>query len=159
LKTFAFCDCKTRLKNEEEQMHGRTLNVVPIATKRNLVAAGVLAMFCFCLMTIATVHAQAPAGSLTMKGSWTLKAPLPGARGEVAAVALDGKLRALGGSVDGKAGPYDDEYDPATNTWRGRAPLPEGRDHLAVAVADGKIFAFGGFTSAVHKGAGTDAFE
>ena len=88
-----------------------------------------------------------------------MKAPLPASRGEVAAVALDDKLHALGGSVNGTAGPYHDEYDPATDTWRARAPLPEGRDHLAVAVAGGKIYAFGGFIGSVHKGAGTGAFE
>ena len=85
--------------------------------------------------------------------------PCHAASSEVAAVALDGRLHTLGGSVNGIAGPYHDEYDPATNTWRARAPLPEGRDHLAVAVADGKIFAFGGFTHSVHQDAGTDAFE
>jgi N-acetylneuraminic acid mutarotase len=95
----------------------------------------------------------------TSTGSWTMKAPLPAARSEVAAVALDGKLHAIGGSVAGKAGPYHDEYDPVSNTWRSRAPLPEGRDHLALAVAGGRIFAFGGFVASVHKGAGTDAFE
>ena len=88
-----------------------------------------------------------------------MKAPLPAPRAEVAAVALDGKLHALGGSVNGTAGPYHDEYDPATDTWRARAPLPEGRDHLGVAAAGGKIYAFGGFVGAVHKGAGSDAFE
>src|ERR1700742_2676811 len=92
-------------------------------------------------------------------GTWTMKTPLPAVRAEVAAVALDGKLHAIGGAVNGVAGPYHDEYDPATDTWRPLAPLPEGRDHVALAVSGGKIFAFGGFTSAVHKGAGNDAFE
>ena len=105
------------------------------------------------LTTAVTVSAQ------TAPGTWTMKAPLPAIRAEVAAVALDGKLHAIGGAVNGTAGPYHDEYDPATNTWRARAPLPEGRDHLGVAVAGGKIYAFGGFVGSVHKGAGTGAFE
>ena len=95
----------------------------------------------------------------TAAGIWTMKAPLPAPRAEVAAVALAGHLHALGGSVGGTAGPYHDEYDPAADAWRPRAPLPEGRDHLGVAVSDGKIYAFGGFVGSVHKGAGTGAFE
>src|SRR6202050_4959988 len=105
------------------------------------------------LTWVAAVRAQEP------PGTWATKAPLPAARGEVAAVALDSKLHALGGSVNGTAGPYHDEYDPAADSWRARAPLPEGRDHLAVAAAGGKIYAFGGFVGSVHKGAGTGAFE
>src|SRR4029077_11647238 len=57
------------------------------------------------------------------------------------------------------AGPYHDEYDPATDSWHARAPLPEGRDHVGVAVAAGKIYVFGGFVGSPHKGAGTGAFE
>jgi hypothetical protein len=82
-----------------------------------------------------------------------MKSPLPAVRAEVTAVALDGRLHALGGSLDGKAGSYHDEYDPMTDQWRPEAPLPEPRDHLAVAVADGKIYAFGGFAIPVHKDA------
>ena len=73
-----------------------------------------------------------------------MKSPLPAVRAEVAAVVLDGRLHALGGSSDGRAGAYHDEYDPATDD---------------VAVANGKIFAFGGFATPVHKDASNDAFE
>src|SRR5579862_7935985 len=115
--------------------------------------AAFLALFAASAAMLGNAAAQ-PAG-----GSWSLKAPLPGAHGEVAAVVLGGKLHALGGSVSGTAGPYHDEYDPAADAWRARAPLPEGRDHLAVAAAGGKIYAFGGFVGSVHKGAGSGAFE
>src|ERR1700739_876752 len=136
-----------------EQM-GRTMEKIRAAVQLTRVRGVVLlALFAATLAIIATATAQSAAGS------WTLKAPLPAARGEVAAVTLDGKLHALGGSVNGTAGPYHDEYDPGTNTWRARAPLPEGRDHLAVATVGGKIYAFGGFTASVHKGGGTDAVE
>ena len=88
-----------------------------------------------------------------------MKSPLPAVRAEVAAIALDGRLHALGGSFDGKAGSYHDEYDPTTDQWRPDAPLPEPRDHLAVALANGKIYAFGGFATDVHKDASNAAFE
>ena len=77
------------------------------------------ALFAVAALLAAAVHAQEPPG--TGSGTWTLKAPLPAARAEVAAVALDGKLHALGGAVSGTAGPYHDEYDPATDRGaRGR---------------------------------------
>lgn len=98
--------------------------------------------------------------SQTPLGTWTMKAPLPAVRAEVAAVALGGKLHALGGTtVQSNAGPYHDEYDPGANAWRARAPLPGSRDHLAVAVANGDIYAFGGFAVSVHKDASNMAFK
>ena len=125
------------------------------ASQHPLVIAGAFLTVVACMTSIAPVNGQSPPAP----GMWSVKAPLPSPRAEVAAVALDGKLHALGGSVNGTAGPYHDEYDPATDTWRARAPLPEGRDHLGAAAAGGKIYAFGGFVGAVHKGAGSGAFE
>src|ERR1700680_1987122 len=92
-------------------------------------------------------------------GTWTLKMPLTAPRTEVAALAIDSKLHAIGGSGNGNAGPYHDEYDPVTDAWGPRAPLPQGRDHLALAVSGGTIFAFGGFVGSVHKDAGSGAFQ
>ena len=118
-----------------------------VALQRVAAIVTVLLGAVWSLSLIATVNGQSP------PGTWTMKAPLPAPRAEVAAAAFDGKLHAIGGSVSGTAGPYHDEYDPATDSWRPRAPLPEGRDHLGVAVAAGKIYAFGGFVGSVHKGA------
>jgi N-acetylneuraminic acid mutarotase len=87
-----------------------------------------------------------------------MKSPLSSKRAEVAAVALDGKLHALGGAVDRKSVPDHDEYDPVADAWRMRAQLPEARDHLAVTSAYGKIYAFGGFATPVHKDASDKAF-
>jgi hypothetical protein len=115
--------------------------------------ATLLAILLLSLIAVERVHSQTPAGT------WTMKSPLPAVRAEVAAVALDGRLHALGGSFDGKAGSYHEEYDPTSDQWRSDAPLPEPRDHLAVAVANGKIYAFGGFATDVHKDASNQAFE
>jgi hypothetical protein len=71
----------------------------------------------WCLIAVERVHSQAPLGT------WTMKSPLPAVRAEVAAIALDGKLHALGGSLNGRAGFYHDEYDPATDEWQRKAPL------------------------------------
>ena len=128
-----------------------------VTSQRILAIGTVLLAAVWSLSFIATVNGQSPPAALP--GTWTMKAPLPAPRAEVAAVAFDGKLHAIGGSVSGTAGPYHDEYDPATDSWRPGAPLPEGRDHMGVAAAVDKIYAFGGFVGSVHKGAGTGAFE
>src|SRR5689334_12349107 len=65
-------------------------------------------------------------------GAWSVKAPMPAIRNEVAAASVNGKLYVFGGSVGG--GRYDltrnEEYDPAANTWRARKDLPSGANHM-----------------------------
>ena len=127
-------------------------------TRRSVLAvAVVLALSLSSLLAAERVYSQTLPE--TSSGIWTMKAPLSAVRAEVAAVAFNGKLHALGGSFDGKAGVFHDAYDPATNEWRPKAPLPAQRDHLAVAAANGKIYAFGGFAVDVHKDANNAAFE
>jgi N-acetylneuraminic acid mutarotase len=108
---------------------------------------------CIMLATVASNdRAQA-------QGSWTMKAPIPLARNEVALAAVSGKVHVIGGGVKGVAGTYHDEYDPATDRWRARAPLPYGLDHIGTAVLNGKIYAVGGFTASVHKDAQPHVLE
>jgi len=90
-------------------------------------------------------------------GAWRLAAPLPSARGGLAAAVLDGILIAVGGATDHGA-PVGDvaAYDPHGDRWTVLAPLPTPRDHLVVAVVDGRLHAIGGrdrgsFTLAVHE--------
>ena len=104
--------------------------------------------------------AAAPAQAELLAGTWTVKAPMAaGKHGEVAAVAYQDKLYAVGGAVDGNSVPHNEVYDPATNSWKILAPMPTARDHVGVAVVNGKIYTFGGFTKSVHMNAGTDVFE
>jgi N-acetylneuraminic acid mutarotase len=131
-------------------------------TRRTVIAAAAsLVLLPSSLLAVGGVYSQTLPGtsSGTRSGTWTSKSPLPAVRAEVAAVALNGRLHALGGSFDGKAGAYHDAYDPATNEWRPKAPPPAPRDHLAAAAANGKIYAFGGFAVDVHKDASNAAFE
>jgi N-acetylneuraminic acid mutarotase len=81
--------------------------------------------------------------------TWTARRPMLSARERLAAVALDGKLYAIGG-FDGARTGCDrwltsvEAYDPATDTWTARAPLPARRELLAAVAVHGKIYAFGG---------------
>jgi hypothetical protein len=75
-------------------------------TIRTAAAAAVLASLIMWLNALGEARSQ---GSL---GTWTLKAPLPAVRAEVAAIALDGKFHALGGVVNNKS------VSSTTNTIR-----------------------------------------
>src|SRR5260370_17985398 len=105
----------------------------------------------------ATARSQ-PAGA---PGSWTAKAPLPVARNEVAAVALNDRIYVLGGSYPRQKYDVADngEYDPATDRWRARAPMPQGLNHLGAVALNGKVYVVGGFTGSNHKDGNDGAFE
>ena len=94
-------------------------------------------------------------------GSWTAKTPLPVARNEVVAVALNDKIYVLGGSYPRQKYDVADngEYDPAVDRWRARAPMPHGLNHVGAAALDGKIYVIGGFTGSNHVGVNDGAFE
>ncbi len=73
----------------------------------------------------ATAHGQS-------QGSWTMKAPIPIARNEVALAAVGGKVHVIGGSVQGVAGTYHDEYDPCDRSLahaRGAAAWARSHRH------------------------------
>lgn len=86
----------------------------------------------------------------TTGGTWTKKAPLAAARGELAVIEVDGKIYAVGGTLQDAASPLNSAYDPATDTWSDRAPLPKAMHHIGLASLDGKLYAIGGFTENVH---------
>jgi hypothetical protein len=80
--------------------------------------------------------------------TWTTVAPLPTARGGLAAsTGPDGKIYALGG-FDGSGQPVNavERYDLTQGTWTQAANLPTARHSLGAALgADGRIYALGGF--------------
>jgi N-acetylneuraminic acid mutarotase len=70
-------------------------------------------------------------------GDWTVRAPIPTARSEIAAstsAMADGRILVVGGSVAGKH-PSTDVliYDPALDTWSQLPPLPEARKGAVAA--------------------------
>jgi len=86
-------------------------------------------------------------------GTWTARAPLNEARYELAAVALNGAIYAIGGE-DGKWSrslmTTVERYDPVADRWDFVAPLQHGRNGLAAGVIDGRIYAVGGNDGAAH---------
>lgn len=76
--------------------------------------------------------------------AWSLAAPMPGARGGLAAVAFDDRLVAVGGARDGVSVAEVAAYDPVADAWEAWAPLGRARDHLGLAVLHGRLHAVGG---------------
>lgn len=121
------------------------IDAPPARRLRHALCNAALASFVIGLVLTQPVHAQ------TKGGTWTKKAPLSVARGEIGAAEVDGKIYALGGSEPtGAVSNLNSMYDPASNTWQDRAPLPKAMHHIGVAGSGGKIFAIGGFTADVH---------
>ena len=103
-------ECQPRWVRDKHPREENTVADKTSAVSQRLLASGTVLLAAVCSLSfIATVNGQSPPGSLP--GTWTVKAPLPAPRAEVAAAAFDGKLHAIGGSVSGTAGPYHDEYD------------------------------------------------
>ncbi len=65
-------------------------------------------------------------------------------RGAGAAVALDGKVYFIGGTVFGVASTLNQAYDPGDDAWETLAPMRHAREHLAAAVVDSLIYVVGG---------------
>jgi hypothetical protein len=78
--------------------------------------------------------------------TWEARAPMPTARGGLAAAVLDGRLHALGGSADNVSNAHE-VYDPATNRWTRANAMPTARDHLAAVGFQGRVWALGGRAS------------
>jgi N-acetylneuraminic acid mutarotase len=87
-----------------------------------------------------------PSSSPVQAGEWQQLRPLPAARSEVAAVALEGKVYVIGGlTPDGGVSSKVEVYDPAEDSWDEVAELPVPLHHAAAAVVEGKLYVIGGF--------------
>ena len=72
---------------------------------------------------------------------------MPTARDHLAAAAIDGRLYAVGGRVDGNYSrnlTTNEAYDPGADRWEASAPLPTARSGIAAAVLSERMFVFGG---------------
>src|SRR5438477_134646 len=84
-------------------------------------------------------------------GRWSVKAPMPTARGALAVGIVGGKIYAVGGvGTNGRNTAANEEFDPARNLWSKHAPIPSPRDHHAIGVVAGKLYAIGGRRDGRH---------
>jgi N-acetylneuraminic acid mutarotase len=111
--------------------------------RRSLAAALLVAGAAGCLGV--TTESPAPV-DVTSPGTWTVMAPMPNPRQEVAVAALDGLVYVIGGfGRSGQPMATVETYDPATNQWELKAPLPVATHHPAAAVVSGRLFVIGGY--------------
>lgn len=103
-------------------------------------------------MGLPEIHARqadvlSPAPPAAQPGRWTVRAPLPIPRTEMAwAVAYRNRMHLVGGYAEQRVDrPYHHAYDPAADRWVELAPLPRGANHVGVATLGERLYAFGGF--------------
>lgn len=87
-----------------------------------------------------------PALAQGANGKWKQGAPLPLARGEVAAAVAEGRIYVIGGfTAGGENSTRVDAYSPTTNSWRQEADLPLPVDHAMAAGSRGRVYVAGGY--------------
>ena len=80
---------------------------------------------------------------------WKFRADMRIGRNNLASSAVNGKIYAIGGSVQMLwTRKHVEEFDPATDTWEKKADMLEPRSNFSSNVVDGKIYVFGGVPEA-----------
>lgn len=134
---------------------------VAVVKRAALVAAAILAMIGLLLPVV--IHSQTngggqdPFGALfltepadTLTTRWHTRAHMPTPRTNLAVVACDGLVYAIGGvSNDGVTGKVE-VYDPQNDAWTSRQPKPVPAGFIAAAVLEGKIYVPGGIGGGVE---------
>lgn len=81
---------------------------------------------------------------------WSTAAPLPTARGELAAAAWGERIIVAGGLLGSvSASDAVEVYDVGSDSWQTLPPLPQATHHLAVAVVVDEVYVVGGSTEVV----------
>lgn len=79
-------------------------------------------------------------------GNWNGRMPVPTARTQLQAVAVGGKIYAIGGDKGSLATDLGttEAYDPAIDAWKSLPSMAVARSAFAAAESGGRIYAFGG---------------
>jgi N-acetylneuraminic acid mutarotase len=87
-----------------------------------------------------------PAFAEDASPKWKRGAPLPLARGEVAAAVAEGRIYIIGGfTANGQGSTRAEAYSPATGTWSTEADLPVPVHHPMAAGYRGRVYVAGGY--------------
>jgi len=118
----------------------------PMPTAREYLAVGVVNGILYAVGGyVLPGGAQTATGAVEaydpVSDTWTAKASVPTARGELAVGVVNGILYAVGGTALNNV---VEAYDPVANTWTTKAPMPTTRSGLGVGVLNGVLYAVGG---------------
>jgi N-acetylneuraminic acid mutarotase len=102
---------------------------------------------CAAVVLCSSGYAQQPVGD----GAWTTAAPMPTARSEIAAAAVDGRIYVAGGLTALGTSNIFESYDPAADRWQKLPSLPLAVHHLAAVGAAGCFYITGGYDSMRFK--------
>jgi len=79
------------------------------------------------------------------RSEWSELPPLSIPRSRLAAVAVAGKVYAIGGLASDSNCAIVEEYDPGANTWTRKHDMPTPRHGHAAVACDGRILVIGGY--------------
>ncbi len=82
---------------------------------------------------------------------WKHVAPLPIARGALAAAVISDKIYVIGGVEESGLSGRLEVYNPAFNKWERLTDMPTPRDHLAAGVLNDKLYVAGGREQSLSK--------
>jgi N-acetylneuraminic acid mutarotase len=85
-----------------------------------------------------------PASAAAVAAGWSIRTPMPTARGRFAAGVVNGVLYAVGGQGNAASLATVEAYTPGGNAWTARASLPESRSYLNAGVIKNVLYAAGG---------------
>ena len=127
---------------------GKTPRGVYLSLQRSIV----ILITAFILAGLLSCTSVSFAQEIPKGGKWVKKAEMPTIRSDLAAVAVGGKIYAIGGrnNVDGRLSVVE-EYNPASDTWKKVADMPTAREGHAAGAVNGKIYAIGGFTTVKRR--------
>jgi N-acetylneuraminic acid mutarotase len=104
---------------------------------------------------VATLYRYQP-----RRDRWTRLAPMPTARGALAAAVVGHRLYAVGGAATGRGALATLEvYDFRTGRWAAGPDLPLAREHLAAAAARGHVYALAGRAAGQGNFARVDRYD
>lgn len=93
------------------------------------------------------------AGAALADGYWRRAPELLDARAGLAAVELNGRVYAAGGSGLTVPNSTVEVYDPSTLQWRDDSSLPRGLERFGLAAVGGRLYAAGGYAASDQVGA------
>ncbi len=104
---------------------------------RTIMAITVLTILLISLVGIVTANTNTG-------NSWVTKAPISQPRADLGVSTVNGKIYAIGGSINNTFFSSNEKYNPMIDSWTYRSPMPTPRSNFGIIACQGKIYCIGG---------------